>query len=129
MDRMSSGPEFRSDLYRGTARSYDEFRLPYPQPLLDDLLTHARATGAGRLLDLACGTGQITFGLASNFVEIWAVDQEPEAVDFARAQAFELGVVDYLLKPFSDQRFDDGRYPGRRRWYHGERRRHRSDHL
>ena len=28
-----------------------------------------RTTGAGRLLDLACGTGQITFGLASNFVE------------------------------------------------------------
>ena len=89
---MSSGPEFRSDLYRGTARFYDEFRLPYPQPLLDDLLVRARTTGAGRLLDLACGTGQITFGLASNFVEIWAVDQEPEAVEFARAKALRHGV-------------------------------------
>ena len=80
---MSSGPEFRSDLYRGTARFYDEFRPAYPQPLLDDLRVRARTTGAGRLLDLACGTGQITFGLGSDFVEIWAVDQEPEAVEFA----------------------------------------------
>jgi ubiquinone/menaquinone biosynthesis C-methylase UbiE len=89
---MSSGPEFRSDLYRGTARFYDEFRLAYPQPLLDDLLVQARTTGAGKLLDLACGTGQITFGLASNFVEVWAVDQEPEAIEFARAKALKRGV-------------------------------------
>jgi ubiquinone/menaquinone biosynthesis C-methylase UbiE len=89
---MSSGPEFRSDLYRGTARFYDEFRVAYPQALLDDLRVRARITGAGRLLDLACGTGQITFGLASDFVEVWAVDQEPEAVELARAKARRHGV-------------------------------------
>jgi ubiquinone/menaquinone biosynthesis C-methylase UbiE len=89
---VSGGPEFRSDLYRGTARFYDEFRVAYPQGLLDDLRVRARITGAGRLLDLACGTGQITFGLASSFAEVWAVDQEPEAVEFARAKALRLGV-------------------------------------
>jgi ubiquinone/menaquinone biosynthesis C-methylase UbiE len=43
-------------------------------------------------LDLACGTGQIAFGLASSFAEVWAVDQEPEAVEFARAKALRDGV-------------------------------------
>ena len=89
---MSSGPEFRSDLYRGTARFYDEFRVAYPHRLLDDLRVRARITGSGRLLDLACGTGQITFGLGSSFAEVWAVDQEPEAVEFARAKALRHGV-------------------------------------
>ena len=89
---MSSGPEFRTDLYQGTARFYDEFRVAYPERLLDDLRARARITGAGRLLDLACGTGQITFGLASSFAEVWAVDQEPEAIDFAREKARTLGV-------------------------------------
>jgi ubiquinone/menaquinone biosynthesis C-methylase UbiE len=92
MGRVSSGPEFRSDLYRGTARFYDEFRVPYPDRLLDDLRIRARITGAGRLLDLACGTGQITFGLRSSFTEVWAVDQEPEMVEFARAKARSDGV-------------------------------------
>jgi ubiquinone/menaquinone biosynthesis C-methylase UbiE len=78
---VSSDPEFRADLYRGTASFYDEFRVAYPRALLDDLCVRAGITGTGRLLDLACGTGQITFGLASNFVEIWAGDQEPEAVE------------------------------------------------
>jgi ubiquinone/menaquinone biosynthesis C-methylase UbiE len=89
---MAYVPEFRPDLYRGTARFYDEFRLVYPPPLLDDLRMHARITGQGRLLDLACGTGQVTFGLASDFAEIWAVDQEPEAIDLARANALARGV-------------------------------------
>jgi len=89
---MGSDPEFRTDLFRGTAPFYDEFRLTYPEALLDDLRTRAQTSGTGRLLDLACGTGQITFGLASQFAEVWAVDQEPEAVDFAAAKAARLGV-------------------------------------
>jgi ubiquinone/menaquinone biosynthesis C-methylase UbiE len=89
---VSTGPEFRSDLYRGTARFYDEYRVAYPDRLLEDLRVRARVTGAGRLLDLACGTGQITFGLGSSFAEVWAVDQEPEAVEFARVKALSLGV-------------------------------------
>ena len=89
---MSSDPEFRPDLYRGTARFYDKFRVGYPPHLLDDLRVRAGISGKGRLLDLACGTGQITFGLASSFQESWAVDQEPEAVDFARAKALSLGI-------------------------------------
>lgn len=91
-NQAPSGPGFRSDLYRGTARFYEEFRPAYPQVLLDDLRARAGTTGAGRLLDLACGTGQITFGLAPDFVEVWAVDQEPEAVDLAREKSLRLGV-------------------------------------
>ncbi len=52
----------------------------------------ARITGAGRPLDLAGGTGQIAFGLGSSFAEVWAVDQEPEAVELARAKALRHGV-------------------------------------
>jgi len=89
---MTSDPQFRSDLYRGTARFYDKFRVGYAEALLDDLRVRADVSGEGRLLDLACGTGQITFGLGSRFHEIWAVDQEAEAVEFARARAMTVGI-------------------------------------
>lgn len=85
--RVEVQPEFRTDLYRGTAHFYDRFRVPYPAPLLDDLCRRTNATGQGRLLDLACGTGQLAFGLASRFAEICAVDQEAEAIDLARTNA------------------------------------------
>jgi ubiquinone/menaquinone biosynthesis C-methylase UbiE len=84
---MSSTPAFRRDLYRGTASFYDQFRLPYPAALIDDLCRRASVTGTGRLLDLACGPGTATFALSDHFAEVWAVDQEPEAIAFADRKA------------------------------------------
>jgi len=84
--------EFRRDLYRGTARYYDRYRLPYPQSLIDDLARRSDASGAGRLLDLACGTGQLGFALHRHFEEVWAVDQEPDMVGVAREKAGATGV-------------------------------------
>jgi SAM-dependent methyltransferase len=89
---MSGSPVFRSDLYRGTASDYDGFRLPYPGELIEDLCRRALVSGSGRMLDLACGPGTVTFALAEHFSEVWAVDQEPESVDFAARKAAELGV-------------------------------------
>jgi SAM-dependent methyltransferase len=83
-------PEFRRDLFRGNARCYDEFRVPYPRSLIDDLA--ARAGEGGRLLDLACGTGQITFSLHARYREVWAVDQEPEMVAMVREKAAAAGI-------------------------------------
>jgi hypothetical protein len=41
------GPEFRRDLYQGTAAHYDRYRVAYPQPLIDDLAERAGLPGAG----------------------------------------------------------------------------------
>ena len=87
----NSSPAFRTDLYRGTASYYDRFRLPYPRELVDDLCRRAAASG-GRLLDLACGPGTVTFALSDRFDEVWAVDQEPETVAFGARKAAEMGV-------------------------------------
>ena len=84
---MSEDPSFRTDLYQGTARDYDSFRLPYPTSLVDDVRSRARLWGTGRLLDLACGTGQVAFALSTAFGEITALDQEPQTVAFGRAKA------------------------------------------
>jgi SAM-dependent methyltransferase len=84
-------PQFRTDLYRGTAGYYDRYRLPYPAALIDDLVLRTRADCTGRLLDLACGTGQACFALAAWFAEIWAVDQEPDMVGLAAEKAGALG--------------------------------------
>jgi ubiquinone/menaquinone biosynthesis C-methylase UbiE len=84
-------PVFRQDLYRGTAGSYDRFRLPYPQQLIDDLVRRTGADGTGRLLDLACGTGHVSFALRRHFAEIWAVDQEPDMTALAGQKAEALG--------------------------------------
>jgi SAM-dependent methyltransferase len=86
---VSGSPAFRPDLYRGTASFYDRFRLPYPAALIDDLCRRASVNGVGRLLDVACGPGTVTFALDDRFTEVWAIDQEVETVEFAAARARE----------------------------------------
>lgn len=85
------GPALRRDLYRGTAADYDRFRLPYPDALIDDLARRCGAHGDGRLLDLACGTGQISFATSQRFGEVWAVDQEPDMIAVVRKKAHAAG--------------------------------------
>jgi SAM-dependent methyltransferase len=78
---------FSPDLFRGKAGYYDRFRLSYPDALISDLVRRTRPSGRGRLLDLACGTGQLAFALRSSFAEVWAVDQEPDMVEVVRSKA------------------------------------------
>jgi ubiquinone/menaquinone biosynthesis C-methylase UbiE len=88
---------FATDLYQGTAEYYDRYRLPYPASMLTDLVAGCDLSGHGRLLDLACGTGQLAFPLSPHFTEVWAVDQEPGMIDTVRAKASASGIRD--LRP------------------------------
>jgi ubiquinone/menaquinone biosynthesis C-methylase UbiE len=83
---------FRPDLYRGTASYYDRFRVPYPRSLTDDLAERSGAGRQGRLLDLACGPGLVSFALHHRFRETWAVDQEPGMIEVARQKAAAAGI-------------------------------------
>ncbi len=85
---------FRPDLYQGVASQYDRFRLGYPDSMIADLAFRAGLTGRGRLLDLACGTGQITLAMQDRFAEYWAVDQEPDMVELVSRRAAAPGRPD-----------------------------------
>ncbi len=80
-------PEFPADAFKGTARHYERFRPPYPEVLLADLRARTGVTGKGRLLDIACGTGQIARPLAPFFREVWALDREPEMLEVGKREA------------------------------------------
>jgi len=101
-------PQFRRDLYKGTAADYDRYRPRYPASLLDDLLSRTALEPGGRLLDVACGTGQITFDLAGHFSEVCAIDQEPETVEFATRKAAELNVTNIEFRVADAEDFSIG---------------------
>jgi SAM-dependent methyltransferase len=88
---MDDKLRFAADLYQGTAEYYDRYRLPYPEAMTEDLIARTGVSGQGRLLDLACGTGQLAFPLRRSFAEIWAVDREPDFAQMVQAKAGKLG--------------------------------------
>jgi SAM-dependent methyltransferase len=85
---------FAADLYRGSAGYYDRYRLAYPETMIGDLTRRAGVSERARLLDLACGTGQLAFALRRWFGEVWAVDQEPDMVQVVAAKAAAGGAPD-----------------------------------
>jgi SAM-dependent methyltransferase len=84
---MANEVSFQPDLYQGTATYYDRFRLSYPDAMLTDLSRRTSPSGHGRLLDLACGTGQLAFPLRHRFADVWAVDAEFDMTHVIRAKA------------------------------------------
>ena len=85
-------PDFPVDAFAGTATYYVRYRVPYPAGLLQDLLARAGLTGAGRLLDLACGPGRIALALAASFRDVWAIDREAEMIEVGQHEATQRGV-------------------------------------
>src|SRR5260370_39905123 len=63
--------------------------------MIEDLVRSAQVSGRGRLLDLACGTGQLAFPLRRWFGEVGAMDQEPDMVAVVRAKAAAAGAPNF----------------------------------
>ena len=79
--------------FTGTAGYYARYRVPYPAALLARIRSRYRLDGAGRLLDLGCGTGQLSLPLAPDVAEIVGLDPEPDMLNEADAEAARAGVT------------------------------------
>jgi ubiquinone/menaquinone biosynthesis C-methylase UbiE len=80
------------DLFKGTAPFYARYRYKYSPAFFREVVARLNLTGQGRLLDLGCGTGQLTLPLSAHFVEAVGLDPEPEMLEQAALAAEEAGV-------------------------------------
>jgi len=74
-------------LFTGTAWHYAQYRPGYPKPFFDSIVAQFALDGTDRLLDLGCGTGQLTLPLAEHVAEAVGMDPEPEMLTEAARQA------------------------------------------
>jgi ubiquinone/menaquinone biosynthesis C-methylase UbiE len=86
-------PNLRPGAFAGTADDCVRYRPPYPRVVLDGFLAEARLPCEARLLDLACGPGRVSLPIADHFVEVCAIDQEPEMIEAGRREAARLGIT------------------------------------
>ena len=99
-------------LFEGTAWHYARYRPNYPQVVIDNVVRHVGLDGTGRLLDLGCGTGQLTLALAGHVAQAVGVDPEADMLTEASRQAAEQGITNVLWQQgsSSDIRADLGRF-------------------
>jgi trans-aconitate methyltransferase len=83
---------------------YHQYRRGYPPPVLDTLAGMFGLTGDDIVIDLGCGTGQLTLPLAARVRAVAGVDPEPDMLARARRAAAEQSItnVTWLLGADTD---------------------------
>src|SRR5580658_1693830 len=79
--------------FRGeVADFYHRYRHGYPDAVLDALTGAFGLTGQDVVVDLGCGTGQLTLPLAARVRAVVGIDPEPDMLRRARQAAGERDV-------------------------------------
>ena len=77
--------------YEGAARAYADGRMPYPAEMFAALHDALGLAGTERALDVGCGPGAVTLGLAPLVGSVVAIDADPGMIAEARRQAARAG--------------------------------------
>lgn len=91
------------------AAEYDRHRPAYPDELIDQA---CRVAGIGRgepVLEIGCGTGQLTRGLLARGLHVTALEPGPSLIALARQNLAGAGQVDFV-----NARFEDAQLPRER---------------
>ena len=71
-------------LFDGVAERYDDSRRSYPKEFIDSLVATANLRSGSAVLEVGCGTGQLTEQLAAYGFDLTAIDIGPSMVAVAR---------------------------------------------
>jgi SAM-dependent methyltransferase len=74
----------RKESFDSAAAYYHQFRPRYPDEVVNALVGMTGITAGTRVLEIACGTGQLSVPLASCGVELTAVELGPNLAEIAR---------------------------------------------
>jgi ubiquinone/menaquinone biosynthesis C-methylase UbiE len=81
------------EIFQGAAKDYSKHRGEYPQEIIETIAAKLKLDGSGRLLDIGCGDGRLTFPLAKYFTKVVAIDSSPEMIAEAKKRAELLGII------------------------------------
>ncbi|MFN3521354.1 MAG: class I SAM-dependent methyltransferase [Phenylobacterium sp.] len=98
------------DTFEGVARLYAEARPGYPTALFADLAAITGLHAADHVLEVGCGAGQATVGLADLGPRILASDPGEALVAEARARLADRPNVAFAVAPFETLPFEPGRF-------------------
>ena len=96
----------RGRVFDQIAEEYDRERPAYPDPLVDRACRSARLRAGDRVLEVGCGTGQLTQSLVARGLRVTAVDPGANLLALARRRPQGPGRAEFV-----NARFEDARLP------------------
>lgn len=90
----------RRESFDVVADDYNLYRSPYPQPVVEAVLALSNLQTGSRVLEIGCGTGQLSVALAQHGIDLLAVELGPHLAALARQN----------LSPFPNARVEVGSF-------------------
>ena len=84
------------------AAEYDRRRPAYPDELIDQACRVAGIRSGDHVLEVGCGSGQLTRGLVARGLHVTAVEPGTSLIELARQNLEGAGEVDYVNAQFED---------------------------
>jgi ubiquinone/menaquinone biosynthesis C-methylase UbiE len=99
---------FERDRHGALAQSYSDFFAPITAMAIEPLLSSIRPKSGEHLLDVACGSGELTIAASKIGLVVSGVDLAPEMVDIARSNTpdVDFRIADVEALPWNDNEFD-----------------------
>ncbi len=82
-----------SNIFKGAAWYYARYRRPYPAQLFRDVIGYYQLNGRGCLLDLGCGTGELTVPLSKYFIDAIGIDPNEDMLAEAENRAAQANAL------------------------------------
>jgi SAM-dependent methyltransferase len=108
---MNNRQNIRRESFDEVADLYDVARPGYPRALVDDLVELTGLCSGTRVLEIGCGTGQLTLPLAERGASLMAVELGKDLAritlrKLARFDQCSVSVADFDLWPLPTESFD-----------------------
>jgi SAM-dependent methyltransferase len=92
----------RPESFNEVAALYERARPAYPQAVIDDLFALTGAQADDRVLEIGCGTGQMTVPLAARGLRITALDPGADLAAIARIKLAAYPEAEVVERRFED---------------------------
>lgn len=109
---MSShaGTHSHGHVFDSVAEDYDRHRPGYPDPLIDEACAAAGVRPGAAVLEVGCGTGQLTRSLLARGLRVTAVEPGRRLIARARDRLDGLGEVEFVNARLEDASLPSARY-------------------
>ena len=101
---MSSGTEARryGEVFNEVAEEYDRHRPAYPDTLIDQACEVGGLGPGATVLEIGCGTGQLTRSLLARGLRVTAIEPGERLIARARDQLADAGEVEFVNRRLED---------------------------
>jgi SAM-dependent methyltransferase len=109
---VANGIQARSygRVFNAVADEYDRHRPAYPEALIDRACETAGLAAGARVLEIGCGTGQLTRGLLARGLRVMAVEPGERLIARARERLAGAGEVQFLNARLEEASLPRGHY-------------------